>query len=285
MAEALDIRPLSGSIGAEIVGVDLSRDLSQETFAHLHRAFLDHHVIFLRDQRLTPEQQIAFTQRFGRPIIDPFVTSPRDQPELMVVIKEAHEELAFGEGWHSDSTFLERPPLASCLYARDVPAVGGDTLFANQHLAYETLSPGLRALLDSLTAVHTSESYNRGIANGRFGAERTMKLRHDDVMAAAMTAEIEHPVVRTHPETGRKALYVNAAYTVRFKGWTAAESKPLLDYLYEHAVRPKLTCRFRWTANALALWDNRSVMHNPINDYHGQRREMHRVVAEGDRPI
>jgi taurine dioxygenase len=241
-------------------------------------------VIFLRDQSIRPEQQLAFARRFGPPIVDPFMQSPPDRPELMVVVKDTHEKYAFGNVWHSDSTFLERPPGVSILYSQEVPPWGGDTLFASQYLAYESLSAGLRGVLDGLRAVHAATSYTDAIAGGRFGADRTMKLRDDDVMRAAMAGEVVHPVVRTHPETGRKALYVNAAYTLRFDGMTAEESRPLLEFLYAHAVRPEFTCRFRWTARALACWDNRCVQHYPINDYHGQRRVMHRMVAEGDRP-
>jgi alpha-ketoglutarate-dependent taurine dioxygenase len=284
MSSNLDVRPISGSLGAEILGVDLSRNLNQETFAAIHQAFLDHLVIFFRDQDLTVDQQIAFARRFGPLMTDPFVKSSGDHPELLVVVREKTEKRIFGEGWHSDNTFLEKPPLGSFLYAKELPPYGGDTAFANQYLAYEELSPGLRATLDQLRAVHTPASYNKSIAAGRYGADRTMKLRHDAVMDAALVSEIEHPVVRTHPETGRKALYVNAGYTVRFKGWSEEESQPLLKYLYEHATKPELSCRFRWAPGSLALWDNRCVMHKAINDYFGQRRVMHRVVAEGDRP-
>jgi taurine dioxygenase len=280
----IEVRPISGSIGAEIHGVDLSKDLGQEMFAKIHQAFLDHLVIFFRDQHLTVDQHIAFARRFGPLIVDPFVKSPEDRPELLVVVREKTEKRVFGEGWHSDNTFLERPPLGSVLYAKEVPPYGGDTAFANQYLAYEELSPALRATLDTLRAIHSPASYNKSIAAGRYGADRAMKLRHDAVMDAALAMETEHPVVRTHPETGRKALYVNAGYTTRFKGWTEEESRPLLTYLYEHATKPEYSCRFRWETNSLALWDNRCAMHKAINDYMGQRRIMHRVAAEGDQP-
>jgi taurine dioxygenase len=280
----IEITPLSGALGAEISGVDLAADPSPDTFAEIHRALLEHLVIFFRNQTLTPDQQIAFARRFGPLIVDPFIQGPEDRPELMVLVKDTHEKHAFGNVWHSDSTFMEKPPLASFLYSREVPACGGDTLFANQYLAYETLSAGMRAMLEGLRAVHGAASYNQAIAAGRYGPDRPMKLRGDEVMRAAMAAEVEHPVVRTHPETGRKALYVNVAYTLRFQGMTAEESAPLLEFLYAHAVRPEFSCRFRWTANALACWDNRCVQHYPINDYPGQRRVMQRVVTEGDRP-
>jgi taurine dioxygenase len=282
---SLDVAPLSGAIGAEIRGVDLGRDLAQEAFAAIHAAFLAHQVVGFPDQRLSPAQQIAFARRFGAVMVDPFIKSPDGQPELMVVIKEKDEKLAFGEGWHSDNSYLERPPLGSFLYALEVPPVGGDTLFANQYLAYERLSDGLKATLDGLTAVHNPRAYTNAMASNKYGDHRTMKLRNDAAMADATRIVTAHPVVRTHPETGRKALYVNPAYTVRFSGWTEDESRPLLEYLWRHAVRPEFTCRVRWRPDMLVLWDNRCVMHHPINDYHGHRRVMHRVTAEGERPI
>lgn len=280
----IEVEPIAGSIGAEIHGVDLSRELNQETFAEIHRAFLEHLVVFFRDQHLSIEQQMGFARRFGPLMVDPFVKSPEEHPELLVVVREKTEKRIFGEGWHSDNTYLQKPPLASILYAREVPAYGGDTGFANQYLAYEELSPGLRDTLAELRAVHAPASYARAISAGRYGAERAMKLRHDAVMDAALASEMEHPVVRTHPETGRKALYINAGYVVRFSGWTEEESRPLLSYLYEHATKPEYACRFRWATNSLAMWDNRCVMHKAINDYLGQRRVMHRLAVEGDRP-
>lgn len=283
-SRTIEVEPLSASVGAVIRGVDLTA-LTQETFAEIHAAFLKHLVVFFPDQHLPPPQQIGFARRFGPVMIDPFIKSPAESPEMMIVVKEKHEKLAFGEGWHSDNTYLEKPPLGSFLYALEVPPYGGDTLFANQYLAYEALSPGMRRMLDGSKAVHTPIAYNKAIAGGRYGAHRTMELRNDPAMAAATRIETEHPVVRTHPETGRKALYVNAAYTVRFSGCTEEESRPLLEFLWRHAVRPEFTCRYRWSAKALALWDNRCVMHHPINDYHGHRRLMHRVTAQGDRPF
>lgn len=282
--QAIEVTALSGSIGAEIRGVDLSGTLNQETSSEIHRAFLEHLVVMFPDQHLTPAQQIAFARRFGPVMVDPFMKSPAGHPELMIVIKEKHETLAFGEVWHSDNSYLERPPLGSFLYALEVPPFGGDTLFANQYLAYETLSPGLRRMLDGMSAVHNPQSYAKSISSGNFGPQRTMQLRNDAVMEQAARIETEHPVVRTHPETRRRALYVNPAYTVRFSGWTEAESRGLLEHLWQHAVRPELTCRYRWSANALTLWDNRCAMHHPVNDYHGHRRVMHRVTVEGDRP-
>src|SRR5262249_36024604 len=223
--ESIEVRPIAGSLGAEIHGADLSRPLDAAVFAEINRAFLEHLVIFFRDRRLRVERWIDFARRFGPPMIDPFIKSAAEHPELLVVVREKTEKRVFGEGWHSDNTYLEQPPLASFLYAKEVPSYGGDTGFSNQYLAYEELSDGLRATIDPLRAVHTPASYNKAISAGRYGTDRAMKLRHDDVMDAALASETEHPVVRTHPETGRKALYVNAGYVVRFKGWSEEESR------------------------------------------------------------
>ncbi len=282
--KTIDVRPLSGSIGAEIRGVDLTR-LNQESYAEIHRAWLEHLVAVFPEQRLAPDEQIAFARRFGPVMIDPFIKSSDDRPELMVVVKEKHERAAFGESWHSDNAYLDKPPMASFLYAVEVPPYGGDTLFANQYAAYDALSPGLRATLDGLVGVFGPHAYAAAITGNYYGDHRTMKLRQDASVAETLQSETEHPIVRTHPETGRKALYVNSSYTLRIKGWTAEESQPLLDYLYRHSVRPEFTCRVRWAPGTLTMWDNRCALHHPINDYHGQRRVMHRVTAEGDRPI
>ncbi|MSP51829.1 MAG: taurine dioxygenase [Alphaproteobacteria bacterium] len=282
-SDSFEIKPLSGSVGAELLGLDLARDLSQETFEAIHRAFLDHQVIFFRDQELTVDQQIEFARRFGPLLVDPFIKSADERAELMEVVREKHEARAFGENWHSDNTYLEKPPLASFLYAKEVPPYGGDTVFSNQYLAYESLSPGMRAFIDGLRARHAPWGYHNAIGLGQF-KNGGMKLRGEDVVNEALKIEALHPVVRTHPETGRKALYVNRAYTIRFEDWTEAESRPVLDYLLTHAIRTEFTCRFRWAAKSLAVWDNRCLLHQAINDVHGFRRAMNRVVAEGDRP-
>ncbi len=278
------VEPISGSIGAEISGVDLSRPLSDEAFAEIHDAFMKHLVVSFHGQPLTPETEIAFAKRFGPLIVDPYVKAHDKYPEMLVIVKEATEKNAFGESWHSDSTFLERPPAVSFLHAKEVPPVGGNTMYANQYLAYETLSEGLKKELLKLRAVHnTSRSYARSYQTNRY-AGRTMQLRDDDVIKEAITKEVVHPVVRTHPVTGRKALYVNKTYVIRFEGWTEEESLPLVRYLCAHAVRPEFTCEVGWAPGTLTMWDNRCAMHHPINNYHGHRREMHRVVAEGDVP-
>ncbi|MBV8889597.1 MAG: TauD/TfdA family dioxygenase [Alphaproteobacteria bacterium] len=277
----ISVEPIAGALGAEIGGVDLAEPLEEAVIGEIRRALLDHLVIFFRDQHLTPEQHLVFGRRFGSLQVHDFVGGTEGYPEIIEVRKEPEETRNFGGGWHTDVSYLERPALGSVLYAREVPEFGGDTMFANQYLAYETLSEGMRAMLDGMIAVHSARRpYGINSARARSGPA-SMRIR----LGEDAEAEIEHPVVRTHPETGRKALYVNGNFTIRFKDMTEEESAPLLDFLERHAVRPEFTCRFRWQPNAIAFWDNRCVQHNAINDYQGQRRVMHRVTIEGERPV
>jgi len=282
MSNTLDIRPLSGAIGAEISGIDLSQPLDDMTVAAIRRAWLDHLVIFFRDQDLPPDRLMALARRFGKPIEYPFVAGIDGFPEVTPVVKLEHERVNFGGIWHSDTTYLETPPMGTFLVAREVPDAGGDTLFANMYLAYEALSDGMKHLIDPLVGINSSRK-----ADASKTREDRMKadLKSEGAGGGARRDYIaEHPVVRTHPETGRKALYVNIGHTQRFKDMTEEESAPLLAFLFAHQTRPEFTCRFRWNAGSLALWDNRCAQHNPINDYHGHRRVMHRVTLEGDRP-
>jgi alpha-ketoglutarate-dependent taurine dioxygenase len=243
----------------------------------LRRALLDHLVLFFRDQDLTPRALLAAARQFGTPVEYPFVQGIEGYPEVIEVAKLENETVNFGGIWHSDTTYLESPPMGSLLLAREVPAAGGDTLFANMYLAFETLSEGMRAMLDRLTAISSS-------AKADASRTREDRIRSAPKDGGRRLLEAEHPVLRTHPETGRKALYVNVAHTVRFGGMTEAESAPLLHYLFQHQIKPEFTCRFRWRPRSLAFWDNRAAQHNPINDYHGYRRIMHRVTLAGDRP-
>jgi alpha-ketoglutarate-dependent taurine dioxygenase len=271
----MDIRPIAGALGAELHGVDLARPLGAETVAAVRKALLDHLVIFFRSQNLTPPQQLAFARQFGEPMAYPQLKGLPECPMITPVIKLEHERTNFGGIWHSDTTYLERPPMGSMLYALEVPPRGGDTMFANQYLAYETLSEGLKRTLDGLIGVNTSTK------------AAASKTREDRMRAAREELKVlvgEHPVVRTHPETGRKALYLNVGHTERFKDWTEDESRPLLEYLFAHQSRPEFTCRFRWQPGSLAFWDNRCAQHNPVNDYHGYRRVMHRITLAGDTP-
>jgi taurine dioxygenase len=270
------VTPIAGALGAEISGVDLTSDLSDETVAEIRRAWLDHLVVFFRDQQLAPAEFLAFARRIGEPVEYPFVKGMDEYPEIITVSKLPHEIVNFGGIWHSDTVYLERPPMGTLLVAREVPPVGGDTMFANMYAAHDALSPALQEVLGSLRAVHSS-----ALAD-------VSKTREDRIKDAGFGEQreyvSEHPVVRTHPETGRKALYVNVAHTLRFAGWTEEESKPLLRFLFEHAVRPEFTCRFRWRVGSIAMWDNRCAMHNPINDYHGHTRTMHRITLAGEVP-
>lgn len=279
MASTLDITPVAGALGAEIAGVDLSEDLSNAQFDEIHRAFLDHHVIFFRDQHnLTPDAQKRFARRFGTLNVHPYVQGMEGHPELLEIIKEPEDKLNFGGGWHSDMSFLEEPALGSILYGVEIPAYGGDTLFANQIAAYEALSDGMKEMLGGLNAIHSaSREYS---AKGQ-SAQARQSMQSE---TATDAPEYEHPVVRTHPESGRKGLYINPAFTLRFAGMTKRESRPLLNFLFEHSRDERFTCRFRWSQGAVAFWDNRCCWHYALNDYPGQRRHMRRATVNGDRP-
>jgi taurine dioxygenase len=271
----IQLRRIAGALGAEIEGVDVARPLGAEVVAEIRQAFLDHLVVFLRTQKLTPQEQLAFARQFGTPMEYPQLKGLAECPLITPVIKLAHEQVNFGGVWHSDTTYLERPPMASMLYAVETPPYGGDTLFANQYVAYETLSDGLQRTLAGLVGVNSS-------AKADVSKSREDRLRDEGAELKVLLGE--HPVVRTHPETGRKALYVNFGHTTRFRGWLEQESAALLDFLFQHQVKPEFTCRFHWEPGSLAFWDNRCTQHNPVNDYHGFKRVMHRVTLAGDTP-
>jgi len=275
MTQSLTIRRVSGALGAEISGVDLAQPLADATVAAIRQALLEHQVIFFRDQALTPAQQVAFGARFGPLNIHPYVAGMAGHPEVMEVIKEPEERLNFGGGWHSDMSFLDHPAIGSILYAVETPAFGGDTLFASQAAAFDALSPGLQRTLEGLNAVHS--------ASREYSAEgHSAKKRQSMAIAEAdgLVGEYVHPMVLAHPETGRKALYVNPAFTLRIEGWKTRESKALLDYLFEHCRYEAFTTRFSWRPGSVAFWDNRSVWHFALNDYQGQRRHMRRVTVD-----
>ncbi|MBM3559446.1 MAG: taurine dioxygenase, partial [Alphaproteobacteria bacterium] len=227
----MEVRPIAGAIGAEIHGVDLSRDLDPSTVTTVRAAFLDRLVIFFRDQQLTAEQFLAAARHFGRPVEYPFVKGIDGYPEIITVAKLEHERVNFGGIWHSDTTYLQQPPMGTMLLAREVPPYGGDTLFANQYLAWKTLSEGMKRLLDGLVAVNSS-------AKADVSRTREDRLKDSGTAEARKEYVSEHPVVRTHPETGRKALYVNTAHTARFRDMTEEESAPLLAFLHRHQVKP-----------------------------------------------
>ena len=270
------VEPLSRHVGAEIGGVDLSAPLPDASFAEIRRAFGEYGVVFFRDQRLTPEQHVAFAERFAPIDVNRFFAAVPGYPMIAEVRKEPEQTRNIGGGWHTDHSYDQAPALGSMLYAREVPMTGGDTLFAGMYAAYDALSDGLKQTLEGLRACHSSrhvfgaEAYaRRGDLQGRIGNPELA------------TQDAVHPVVIRHPQTGRKALYVNPGFTLRFEGWTDEESRPLLDYLYGHAVRPEFTCRFHWRDGSLALWDNRSTWHFAVNDYQGERRLLHRITIQG----
>jgi taurine dioxygenase len=274
----IGVRPLAGALGAEIEGVDLGAHLAPASVAALRAALLAHGVIFFHGQDLPPERFLAVARLFGAPVEYPFVKGLEGFPEIIQVLKEPHERANFGGVWHTDTAYLETPPMATLLVAREVPTVGGDTLFASQTAAYAALSAGLQRLLRGLMAVNSS-------AKADVSRTREDRVRDSGRAEARSEYSATHPVVRRHPETGAPALYVNPAHTVRFADMTEAESAGLLADLFAHQVRPEFTCRFRWGPGSLAIWDNRCTLHNPINDYHGHRRLMHRITLAGDTPV
>jgi alpha-ketoglutarate-dependent taurine dioxygenase len=281
--EAITVTPASPHIGAEIGNIDLTKPLSNQEVSELHQAFTDHLVIFFRDQRISFDDQIRVASYFGplgRHVGVSTISKTTDNPFVRKFHYDETSTKISGENWHSDQSCAAIPPLGSMLYNHTLPPNGGgDTMFASMYAAYEALSPAMQSLLGGLRAVNSS-----ALADVSKTREDRIRDAGDDVTTATEFVA-EHPVVRTHPETGRKGLYVNVAHTARFAGMTEAESKPLLQFLFEHQVRPEFTCRFRWAVGSLAMWDNRCAMHNPINDYHGYTRRMHRITLAGDVPV
>lgn len=274
----MKIRKLGGAIGAEILDVTLSGDMSAGQVAAIRAAWLEHGVVFFRDQDLPPTEFAALARRFGQPVEYPFVKGIEGFPEIIEVKKLPHEKVNFGGVWHTDTAYLDAPPMATMLVAREVPEAGGDTLFASLRLAWEGLSPALQAVLRPLRAHNTS-------AKADVSKTREDRLKDSGREEARKSYDALHPVARTHPETGQISLYVNAGHTARFEGMSEEESAPLLDYLFRHSVKPEFTCRFRWAPGSLALWDNRCCLHYPLNDYHGHLRLMHRITLAGDVPV
>ena len=254
----LEILPLASAIGAEILGVDLAEPLSNKAWDQISQAFRDHLVIFFRDQTLTPEQHIAFSRRFGELEPYPFVNGIEGHPELIDIVKMPSEVRNFGAGWHADMSFREEPPLGAVLHAIEVPPVGGDTMFCNMYLAYETLSDGMKLLVETLSGVH--DSFEPADHSQNF---KGMSLMGKEGATRQVT---RHPLVKTHPVTGRKSLFISPDYCFAIDGMTDRESGMLLGYLEEHATRHEFCCRFRWQPGSIAVWDNRCAMHNALND-------------------
>jgi len=282
--QSITVQPVAGSLGAEVSGIDLAGPLSNTAAAEIRRAFTENLVLFFRDQHLTPEQHLAFSGLFGRLCRMPYIKHMDEYPDIIAVLKEADERKisTFGNAWHSDFSFLEEPPLGSILYAREVPSHGGDTLFANMYEAYEALSGGMKRMLLGLKAMHSGKPYGQGGLPKDLKTSRSIGIERNNPEA---DREVAHPVVRLHPESGRKALFVNAIYTTRFEDMSEPESRPLLDFLFEHVQRPEFACRFRWAEGSLAVWDNRCTLHYAVNDYDGSRRLMHRTTVAGERPM
>lgn len=273
--QTFNVRSSGGGVGAFVEGLDVSAKLAPQTIAALNKTLGDNGVLFFRDQKLTPDQHIAFAEQFAKINVNRFFKAVDGYPGIAEVRKEADQERNIGGGWHTDHTYDVAPAMGSILLAREVPTHGGDTLFSNMYAAFDGLSSGLQQTLEGMSAVHTSrhvfgdQSNYAKDAMGRIGN------------AQEATQDAVHPVVIKHPTSGRPALFVNRAFTVRFDGWTEAESKPLLEMLYEHASRPEYTYRFQWQPGSIAFWDNRASWHYALNDYAGERRLMHRITLEG----
>ena len=270
--DTITIDKLTPIIGGEIGGVDLSKPLGNRTLDELHRALAENLVIFFRDQHLTEDQHLAFGRLFGDLHIHPAAPSAPGKPELMIIHADKDSPRANGEGWHSDVSCDVEPPMGSILYIRKCPPHGGDTLFASMYAAYDALSDRMKTYLDGLTAEHSGEHYRGQYAN--YGVADKPEY-----------PRAEHPVVRTHPVTRRKALYVNKGFTRRILGIPIDESEAILNYLYEHMANPLFQCRFRWQENSIAFWDNRCVQHHAMWDYWPHTRSGNRVTVKGDRPV
>lgn len=277
----LNVMPLAGALGAEVGGVRLAALEDAATWDEIHRAFLRHAVLVFRDQAVEPADLMRIGRRFGEPCHYPFVTGIEGFPFIFEVVKEESERTNFGGAWHSDTTYLPQPPLATLLHALETPAHGGDTLFANTAAAYEALSDGMRRLVDGLVGVNSASLKYGGGRTSMHKNIGAMKVHDTD---SAEQYETGHPVARTHPGTGRKALYVSRSHTIRFRDMTEDESRPLIDWLQAHQVRAEFTCRVRWAPGTLTIWDNRCTQHNAVNDYHGQRRRMRRLTVGPETP-
>ncbi|MDX3905930.1 MAG: TauD/TfdA family dioxygenase [Pigmentiphaga sp.] len=260
------ITPVTSNVGAEIEGVDLSVEQPAEVYRQIRQALIDHGVVFFRDQTLSSEQYVALARRFGRPTVPTSGIIPPipGSEEIAEVRKEAGRDRNVGGSWHTDQAYRKAPSWGTMLLCRKAPATGGDTLFSSMAAAYHRLSDGLKQTLGGLRAVHSNAGVQARMGTGR-----------------APDPEVTHPVVVRHPEGGKPVLYVNPAYTVRFEGWTEAESRPLLEFLFQQGQHPELFCRFRWRPGSLAFWDNLQTWHFAVNDYGAGERVMHRIVVEG----
>lgn len=274
----MQITPLTNHIGAIITDIDLSKPLESTTFAELRQVWLKYLVIFIRGQQLTSQQQMDIANQIGEPDTYPFLQGLPGFPQITEVLKKETEKVNFGGVWHSDTTYQAKPPMATMLYALDLPPVGGDTIFANQYAAYDSLSDGLKNTLRGMRAI--SRAGNKAVS-----ATRTPRTDEQGTSIKADELTADHPVVRTHPETQKSSLYLSPAHTTRLVGWHAKESAGLLKMLFDVQTQPSFTCRFNWQPGDLALWDNRCTLHYPVNDYHGFKRRLHRITLKGDVPV
>lgn len=283
---SISIQKVSTAVGATVEGVDLSATISPETFEILKHAIAEHGVLVFRNQQLTPAQHVEFSRRFGA--LETHVISEallEGYPEIYVISNVVENGKPKGRAyagtyWHSDLSYMPMPAMGSMMYAMQIPDIGGDTMFANMYLAYETLSPGLQRMLEQLSAVH-----HFGHADKRYFSKRGGAARINEA-AREKTPPVEHPVVRTHPTTSRKALFINPGFTSHFVDMTEEESEPLLEYLFQHITQPAFIYRHRWQMNDLVFWDNRCTIHHAIRDYGEESpRHMHRTTICGDKPF
>jgi taurine dioxygenase len=277
----ISVEPLAGALGAEVQAPPLATLADEDTWREIRRAFVEYAVVVFRDQALEPADIMRVGARFGEPCFYPFVTGMEGYPYIFEIVKAESETKNFGGAWHSDSSYQKQPPLATLLYAVETPTHGGDTLFTSTYAAYDALSAGMKKLVDGLIAVNSGELKYGGGRTAMHKQIGSMKVHDTD---SANEYVSEHPVARTHPETGRKALYCSRSHTVHFKGMTEEESKPILEWLVMHQVRPEFTCRVRWAPGTLTVWDNRCTQHNAVNDYHGQKRRMRRLTVGPQTP-
>jgi taurine dioxygenase len=274
---------ISGSLGAEITGVDLSQPIDDLVLAEIRAALLENLVIFFRDQNMTPATLLDFARRWGPIHMHPFIAGMPDYPEVLELVKKPSDKRNFGGDWHTDQMFAPEPALGTMLWAKQVPQAGGDTMFSNQYLAYEALSDGMKKMIANVKGICVGDKKKGGVS----------RLAHNAATISSMTTlqppkDLQtisaHPLVRTHPETGRKSLYIGG-HVHWLEDMTEEESQPLIRYLYNHSTQPAFTCRFRWEKGSLAFWDNRCTQHFAINDYPAETRVMHRVTIRGDRPF
>lgn len=274
-----EIQPSGGGVGAFVDGIDLATDLSDNVTGALRSALGKHGVLFFRDQKLTPDGQIAFAEKFGEINVNRFFAHVQGYPQIAQVLKEPNQTKNIGGGWHTDHTYDTEPAMGSMLHAIETPPHGGDTMYASTCRAYDTLSDGFKKTLEGLNALHSSRHV--------FGPQARYVQKGEDTAGRlgnneAATQDSTHPLVITHPISGKKSIYVNPGFTIGIEGWSDAEAEPFLKILYDHIAKPEHTYRFQWAPGSLAFWDNRATWHYAVNDYHGERRLMHRITIEGE---